>query len=168
MKITDIAFIAYAVSDMKKSRAFYEGGAQSPSRTRNTTVLATQTGWNTTSLGDAGIGCALGCGSPRPKRFGGSRDRRFEQALETVKAKNISIVMGPHEFPSCRMVVIAEPRRKPHHFAQAQEEVSSSEPSFELRRFRPIRRSTGQDVHRHAQLLIMAADQNARTGGTSL
>jgi len=110
MKITDIAFIAYAVSDMKKSRAFYEGvlnlkpnsefdGSGNPS-------------WVEYDIGSAtlGIGCAPGMWEPSTKGASAAlKTENFEQALATVKAQNISIVMGPHEFPSCRMVVIADP-----------------------------------------------------------
>jgi len=93
--------------------------------------------WVEYDIGSAtlGIGCAPGMWSLDQRRFGGSRDEDFEQALETVK---------PKTFPSLwdlRVSILpygghCRPRRKPHHFAQAQEEVSSSEPSFELRRFR--------------------------------
>jgi predicted enzyme related to lactoylglutathione lyase len=110
MKITDIAFFAYAVSDMKKSRAFYEGilglkpnseydGSQNPN-------------WVEYAIGNAtlGIGCAPGMWEPSPKGASAALEvENFDEALAMVKTKNIPIVMGPHDFPSCRMVVIADP-----------------------------------------------------------
>jgi predicted enzyme related to lactoylglutathione lyase len=110
MKITDIAFIAYAVSDIKKSRAFYEG------------VLGLKTNcefdgsgnpnWVEYDIGAGtlGIGCAPGMWDPSPKGASAALEvENFDETLAAVKAKNIPVVMGPHDFPSCRMVVIADP-----------------------------------------------------------
>ena len=33
----------------------------------------------------------------------------FDEMLEMFKVKGIKIKMGPHDFPSCRMVVIQDP-----------------------------------------------------------
>jgi len=110
VKIIDIAFIAYAVSDIKKARAFYEGvlnlkpnsqydGSGNPN-------------WIEYDIGSGtlGIGCAPGMWDPSTKGASAALELDdFEQALATVKAKSIPIVMGPHDFPSCRMVVIADP-----------------------------------------------------------
>ena len=110
MKITEIAFFAYAVSDMKKARSFYEGvlnlkpnsefdGSGNPN-------------WVEYDIGTAtlGIGCAPGKWDPSPKGASAALEvEDFEESLAAVKARSIPIVMGPHEFPSCRMVVIADP-----------------------------------------------------------
>ncbi len=110
MKITEISFFAYAVSDMQKARAFYEGflglrpndefdGSKNPN-------------WVEYNIGAAtlGVGCAPGMWDPSPKGASAAFEvADFDEALATVKAKNVPIVMGPHEFPSCRMVVIADP-----------------------------------------------------------
>ncbi|MGO8766945.1 MAG: VOC family protein [Limisphaerales bacterium] len=110
MKITSLAFFAYAVSDMKKARAFYEGllnltpnsefdGSKNPN-------------WVEYDLGATtlGVGCAPGMWDPSPKGASAALEvENFDEALATVKAKDVPIVMGPHEFPSCRMVVIADP-----------------------------------------------------------
>jgi predicted enzyme related to lactoylglutathione lyase len=110
MKITDIAFFAYAVADMKKSRAFYEGvmglkpnsdydGSGNPN-------------WVEYDIGTGtlGIGCAPGMWDPSTKGASAALEvEDFDDALATVKAKNIPVVMGPHDFPSCKMVVIADP-----------------------------------------------------------
>ena len=110
MKINEIAFFAYAVSDMKKSRAFYEGvlglkpnfeydGSSNPN-------------WVEYDIGTTtlGIGCAPGMWEPSPKGASATLEvENFDDALGTVKAKNIPVVMGPHDFPSCKMIVIADP-----------------------------------------------------------
>ena len=110
MKITEIAFVAYAVSDIKKARDFYEGvlnlkpnseydGSGNPN-------------WVEYDIGSStlGIGCAPGMWEPSTKGTSAALELAdFDESLETVKAKNIPIVMGPHDFPSCRMVVISDP-----------------------------------------------------------
>jgi predicted enzyme related to lactoylglutathione lyase len=110
MKINEIAFVAYAVTDIPKARAFYEGalglkpnseydGSGSPN-------------WVEYDLGAGtlGIGCAPGIWEPSSKGASAALEvADFEEALATLKSKNIPIVMGPHEFPSCRMVVISDP-----------------------------------------------------------
>jgi len=110
MKITDIAFFAYAVSDMTKSRAFYEGvlGLKPNSEydgTGNPHWVEYDIG-----AGTLGIGCAPGMWDPSPKGASAALEvADFEAALADVKEQAIPIVMGPHDFPSCRMVVIADP-----------------------------------------------------------
>jgi predicted enzyme related to lactoylglutathione lyase len=110
MRITDVAFFAYAVTDIKKARAFYEGvlnlkpnsefdGSGNPN-------------WVEYDIGSAtiGIGCAPGMWDPSTKGASAALEtENFDEALATVKEKNIPIVMGPHDFPSCQMVVIADP-----------------------------------------------------------
>lgn len=110
MKITDIAFFAYAVSDMKKARAFYEGvlGLKPNSEYGG----ADNANWVEYDVGAAtlGVGCAPGMFEPSPKGASAALEvEDFELALATVKSSNIPIVMGPHDFPSCRMVVVADP-----------------------------------------------------------
>ena len=110
MKINEIAFFAYAVSDMKKSRAFYEGvlGLKPNSEYDG----SGNPNWVEYNIGATtlGIGCAPGMWDPSTKGASAALEvDDFDQTLAEVKAKNIPIVMGPHDFPSCRMVVIADP-----------------------------------------------------------
>ena len=110
LKIKELAFFAYAVSDMKKARLFYEGvlglkpnAAYDGSKNPN---------WVEYDLGATalGIGCAPGMWEPSTKGASAALEvEDFETALAAVKAKNVPIVMGPHDFPPCRMVVIADP-----------------------------------------------------------
>lgn len=110
MKITDVAFVAYAVSDVKKARAFYEGvlGLKPNSEydgSGNASWVEYDIGTTT-----VGIGCAPGIWDPSTKGASAALEvENFDDALATVKAKNVPVVMGPHEYPSCRMVVIADP-----------------------------------------------------------
>src|SRR3974390_3491864 len=110
MKITGIAFFAYAVSDMTKARAFYEGvlGLRPNSEFNG----SGNPNWVEYDIGAAtlGIGCAPGMWDPSTKGASAALEvGNFDDALATVKAKNVPVVMGPHDFPSCRMIVIADP-----------------------------------------------------------
>ncbi len=110
MKINGISFFAYAVSDMKKARPFYEGvlGLKPNSEydgSGNPNWVEYDIG-----AGTLGVGCAPGMWEPSAKGASAALEvDDFDQALATVKARQIPIVMGPHDFPSCRMVVIADP-----------------------------------------------------------
>ena len=110
MKIIDLAFFAYAVSDMKKARAFYENilGLQ-PSPEYNG---SSNPNWVEYDIGTAtlGIGCAPGMWEPSPKGASAALEvEDFDEALAMVREREVPVVMGPHDFPSCRMVVIADP-----------------------------------------------------------
>src|ERR1043166_3728154 len=110
MKITDIAFFAYAVSDIKKARDFYEGFLNLKPNSEydgsgNPNWVEYDIG-----AGTLGVGCAPGMWGPSTKGGLAALEMEdFDEALAEVKARNIPIVMGPHDFPSCRMVVIADP-----------------------------------------------------------
>jgi predicted enzyme related to lactoylglutathione lyase len=110
MKITGIAFFAYAVSDMKKARAFYQDVL---GLTPNGEYDGTgNPNWVEYDIGGGtlGIGCAPGMWEPSSKGASAALEvENFDDALAAAKAKNVPIVMGPHDFPSCRMVVIADP-----------------------------------------------------------
>ena len=110
MKIIDIAFFAYAVSDMKKARAFYEGALNlKPNSDFDGSKNPNWVEYDIHS-GTLGVGCAPGMWEPSPKGASAALEvEDFEEALAAIKSKNIPIVMGPHDFPSCRMVVIADP-----------------------------------------------------------
>src|SRR5215469_10004636 len=110
MKITDISFFAYAVSDMKAARAFYEGFLGL--KTNSDFDGSKNPNWVEYGIGGGtlGVGCAPGMWEPSTKGASAALEvDDFDSALKEVKAKNIPIVMGPHDFPSCQMVVIADP-----------------------------------------------------------
>jgi predicted enzyme related to lactoylglutathione lyase len=110
MKITEIAFVAYAVSDMKEARAFYEGvlGLKPNSEydgSKNPNWVEYDIG-----AGTLGVGCARGMWDPSTKGASAALEvENFDDALATIKTNNLPVVMGPHDFPSCQMIVIADP-----------------------------------------------------------
>jgi predicted enzyme related to lactoylglutathione lyase len=110
MKVVDIAFFAYAVSEMKKAREFYEGVLKL--RPNGEYDGSANPNWVEYDIGGGtlGIGCAPGMWDPSPKGASAALELAdFDEAVAEIKAQAIPIVMGPHEFPSCRMVVIADP-----------------------------------------------------------
>jgi len=110
IRVNEIAFFAYAVSDMTKARAFYEGVLNLKPNSEydgsgNPNWVEYDIG-----AGTLGIGCAPGMFDPSTKGASAALEvEDFDQALAAVKVKAVPIVMGPHDFPSCRMVVLADP-----------------------------------------------------------
>lgn len=110
MKITNIAFIAYAVSDIKRARAFYEDVLGLKPNTefdgsKNANWVEYDIG-----TGTLGIGCAPGMWEPSEKGASAALEvDDFEAALKLVKDKNVPVVMGPNDFPTCHMIVLADP-----------------------------------------------------------
>ena len=110
MRIIQVAFFAYAVSDMKKARAFYEGvlGLTPNSDYGN----SENAHWIEYDIGNAtlGVGCAPGMWDPSTKGASAALEvDDFDAALELIKQRSVPVVMGPNDFPSCRMIVIADP-----------------------------------------------------------
>lgn len=113
--IQEIAFFCYAVSDMKKSRAFYEGvlGLKPNSEYDGTPDAAGKSpDYVEYDIGPTtlAIGRAPGMWEPSEKGASAALEvKDFEEALAVVKKKGVPIVMGPHDFPSCHMIVVADP-----------------------------------------------------------
>lgn len=110
MKITNIAFFAYAVSDLKKARAFYEGvlGLKPNSEYGGSGDVP----WIEYDIGGGtlGVGCAPGIWDPSTKGASAALEvDDFDAALALIKERNVPVVMGPNDYPPCRMVVIADP-----------------------------------------------------------
>lgn len=107
-KIVEIAFTAYGVTDIKKSRAFYEGVlGLTPSD-----EYGTSGDWIEYNIG-AGT---LGIGKSddwKPSEEGASIALEvddFDTFVErNITAKKIPVKMGPFDFPSCKMVVVLDP-----------------------------------------------------------
>ena len=123
MKITEIAFSSYPVTDIPRSRAFYEGvlGLE----ISHETDMAGQGHWieYNIGLGTLGIGRAPGW-QPSPTGCTVALEvAHFEEAVATLKEASVPIKMGPFETPVCHMIMISDPdgnvlilhKRKPGH-----------------------------------------------------
>jgi len=109
MKVMDIAFTGYPVTDIKRARKFYEDTlGLTPSRTFEEGPFC----WVEYDLGPSTL--ALGCGIPdwNPSPGGGSAGLEvedFDAAMVAIKAGGYAVLKGPMETPACFMAVVADP-----------------------------------------------------------
>jgi Predicted dioxygenase of extradiol dioxygenase family len=110
MKISEIAFVAYPVIDIDRSRGFYEGvlGLQ-PSREFTGASYA----WIEYDLGANTFAVAMmPPGQWNPSADGpsvGLEVEEFDSAVAELKARSIPFEVEAMETPVCRMAVIADP-----------------------------------------------------------
>jgi predicted enzyme related to lactoylglutathione lyase len=110
MKVSEIAFVAYPVIDIERSRGFYEG------------VLGLQASREFKGEGYAWIEYDLGAntfavammppGQWNPSADGpsvGLEVEEFDSAIAELKARSIPFEVEAMETPVCRMAVIADP-----------------------------------------------------------
>jgi len=123
MKINEIAFSAYPITDVARARKFYEGVLG---------LKATQD----QDMGDKGhwieydiASGTLGLGKYegwKPTGDGGTvalEVENFDEAVATIQASGTPIKMGPLETPVCHMLMVSDPdgntviihKRKPGH-----------------------------------------------------
>ncbi len=117
--ITKVAFFAYGVSDMKKARAFYEGflglksGTEFPAKDDASFVEYDLPDGNTIAIGVSE--------EWPPSPIGASIALEVDNLdtwVQKVKDQNIPVKTGPHDFPSCKMIVVKDPDGNPiclHH-----------------------------------------------------
>jgi len=121
--IKKIAFVAYAVADIKKARAFYEGvlGLRPNSEFDGSNDAQ----WVEYDIGGDTLG--IGCSKDWPPSPDGASVALevddFEDFLEMLKAKKVPIKMGPHDFPTCKMVVILDPDKNKVTIHQKKKQV---------------------------------------------
>ncbi len=110
MEISEIAFVAYPVIDIERSRGFYEGvlGLQ-PSREFTGESYA----WIEYDLGANTFALAMmPPGQWNPSADGpsvGLEVEEFDSAIAELKARSIPFNVEAMETPVCRMAVIADP-----------------------------------------------------------
>jgi len=110
MKIAEIAFTCYAVTDMAKSRAFYEGILG----LKPTTVHDSHddgSAWVEYEIGSGAF--ALGKHAAfRPSADGASvafEMEDFDAAIKELRAANITFKIEPMQTPVCRMAMVLDP-----------------------------------------------------------
>jgi predicted enzyme related to lactoylglutathione lyase len=111
MKINEIAFTAYAVTDIKRARAFYEG----------TLGLKTSSEFEAEGMAfiEYWIGkdedvLVLGQGAPnfKPGKSGATVALEvddFDVAIKDLKAAKIKFLMEPQDTGACSMALIEDP-----------------------------------------------------------
>jgi predicted enzyme related to lactoylglutathione lyase len=110
MKVIEIAFSGYPVTDLKRARRFYEG-----------TLALVQShvfgdaetkGWIEYDIGPGTL--AISNSVPEWKPCGDGcvvalEVDDFEAAMARIKEDGVPIVMGPEETPVCRLAIVSDP-----------------------------------------------------------
>jgi predicted enzyme related to lactoylglutathione lyase len=102
----EIAFTAYAVTNVAKARKFYEGVlCLKPTRVLNPNFVEYDIGKGTIS-----VGCAPKLFPPSKKGTMAALEvTDFDGALEHLKKKKVKPALGPFDNPRCRMVGVRDP-----------------------------------------------------------
>lgn len=126
MKITEIAFTGYSVTDMKRARAFYESllGLEK-SRAFGGTEGNEQ--WVEYDIGAGCLALISGGGDQWPPHPAGTAAALevddFDAYVSKLRGAGVKFIWEPQETPVCRMFVVADPdgnwvvlhHRKPNH-----------------------------------------------------
>ncbi len=109
MKVTEIAFTGYPVTDLKRARQFYEG-ALGLSATR---VFGDEnTAWVEYDIGPGTLAISNFAPEWKASAGGGSVGLEvadFEAAIRELKAGGYAIPLGPLDTPVCHMAVVSDP-----------------------------------------------------------
>ncbi len=111
MKIVDIAFTGYCVTDVKRARAFYEGvlGLQ----TSRTWGEGDNPGWIEYDIGPGCLAVIKGDGELwKPSSAGTAVALEVDDVkafAEKVKKAGVTVVMDVYESPVCWMITLADP-----------------------------------------------------------
>ncbi len=108
MKISEIAFSCYPVTDMPRARSFYEGILGLTVTMDHEMEGAHWVEYDIGS-GTLAIGVAPGM-NPSPDGCSASLEvEDFELAISELKSANVEFVFGPIETPVCHMAFVRDP-----------------------------------------------------------
>jgi predicted enzyme related to lactoylglutathione lyase len=124
MKITEIAFSVYPVTDMARAREFYEGvlGLKVTAQTGEPGGME----WTEFDISNGTLAIGAGVTDWKPTSSGcsvGLEVDDFDAAIAELKAQSVKFHMGPFETPVCHMAFVLDPdgnaicihKRKPGH-----------------------------------------------------
>src|SRR5271156_2419796 len=106
IRYDEIAFTAYAVTDLTRSRKFYEEVL-----CLKPTLLKEGVPWVEYTVGNSTLGIGVS-ENWKPSRDGATvalEVDNFEEAIAHIKAMNVPFEMGPLETPVCHMAVVRDP-----------------------------------------------------------
>src|SRR5277367_2031751 len=106
LKVTEIAFSCYAVTDIKIARGFYEGVLG----LKPTTVIENK--WVEYEFGPyaLAIGCAPGMFKPSPDGCSVALEvEDFDAAISHLRANEAKFRIEPMDCPACRMAMVFDP-----------------------------------------------------------
>ena len=110
MKIIEIAFVSYPVTDLKRARAFYEGVLG----LKQTHVFGNpeETAWIEYDIGAGTLSIGNGAPEWKPSSGGGIvglEVEDFDVAVAELKGAGVQFKSEPFETPVCRMAPILDP-----------------------------------------------------------
>ncbi len=109
MKVTELSFTGYPVTDLPRARNFYENVLGfKPSWVNGTNEKA----WVEYEIGSSILAITNMAEEWKPSADGPSialEMDNFDQAIEELKSQQVPILIEPFETPVCHMAVIADP-----------------------------------------------------------
>jgi predicted enzyme related to lactoylglutathione lyase len=108
INVIELAFCVYAVTDIKRSRAFYEGILG----LKPTTLKDSEQGnWAEYEFGPYALALASYPGwNPSPDGCTAALEvEDFDRAIEPLRAQNVKFRLEPFQFPVWRRAVIIDP-----------------------------------------------------------
>jgi predicted enzyme related to lactoylglutathione lyase len=109
MKIIEIAFVGYPVTDLKRARAFYEGLL---GLTATKTFGDDKVAWIEYDIGPATLAITNGAPQWKPSPGGGAAGLEVEDfaaAVRALKDNGCTFVLEPTETPVCHLAVVSDP-----------------------------------------------------------
>ncbi|MDE1975541.1 MAG: VOC family protein [Patescibacteria group bacterium] len=111
MKFTSFSFASYAVTDVKRARAFYEGvlGLKATSEFEGDGYAFIEY-----NIGPDTLAIGMGAENFKPGKTGATvaleLDGDFDAAMKELKAKEVKFLMDePYDGPPCNMMLIEDP-----------------------------------------------------------
>ncbi|HEY8994071.1 MAG TPA: VOC family protein [Lacunisphaera sp.] len=112
MRITEIAFTGYAVTDMNRAKTFYEG-TLGLTKSRGFGLPEGEESWAEYDIGAGCLALISGGGEEWPPHAAGTAVALevddFEGYVARLRADGVKFVWEPRDAPMCRMVVVADP-----------------------------------------------------------
>jgi predicted enzyme related to lactoylglutathione lyase len=108
IKVIELAFCCYAVTDMKRAREFYDGVLG----LKPATVSDTEHGqWAEYEFGPYALALGSAPGfKPSPDGCMAALEvEDFDQAIAELRRRNVNFRMEPFQSPVCRMAMIFDP-----------------------------------------------------------
>jgi len=109
LRVTEIAFTGYPVTDMPRARAFYEGVLQ----LKTTSVFDCGPGqWIEYDIGPGTIAITNMSPEWKPSTSGPAialEVADFDEAIAALRAASTKFLIEPAESPACRLTVITDP-----------------------------------------------------------
>jgi predicted enzyme related to lactoylglutathione lyase len=109
MKIIEVAFTGYPVTDIERAQAFYEGILKlEPSRT----FESPNGSWIEYDLGDSVFAISNVSKEWKPSGDGPAiafEVDDFDAAVQQIRANDVRFVAEPFDTPACRMTIVSDP-----------------------------------------------------------